>query len=66
MLGRMAQPKDKMRELRSKVVAPARRREIVQEIFRLEAPGGEAWSSIEEEIVRAHAEGVPPLLELTA
>jgi hypothetical protein len=33
------------------------RREIVQEIFRLEIPIEEDWSSIEEEIARAHADG---------
>jgi hypothetical protein len=58
----MTRPNSKRRELRSKMAAPARRREIVQEIFRLEIPGEEAWSSIEEEIVRAHAEGVLPSL----
>jgi hypothetical protein len=35
------------------------RREIVQEIFRLEIPIEEDWSSIEEEIARAHADGLP-------
>ncbi|HEY0512282.1 MAG TPA: hypothetical protein VGH73_10275 [Thermoanaerobaculia bacterium] len=38
---------------------PASRREIVQEIFRLEIPIEEDWSSIEEEIARAHADGLP-------
>jgi hypothetical protein len=33
---------------------PSSRREIVQEIFRLEIPIEEDWSSIEEEIARAH------------
>jgi hypothetical protein len=37
----------------------ARRREIVQEIFRLQAPIEEDWSTIEEEIARAHADGLP-------
>ncbi|MFY9820104.1 MAG: ribbon-helix-helix protein, CopG family [Thermoanaerobaculia bacterium] len=36
-----------------------RRREIVQEIFRLQAPIEEDWSTIEEEIARAHADGLP-------
>jgi hypothetical protein len=38
---------------------PSSRREIVQEIFRLEIPIEEDWSSIEEEIARAHADGLP-------
>jgi hypothetical protein len=38
---------------------PSSRREIVQEIFRLEIPIEEDWSSIEEEIARAHADGFP-------
>jgi hypothetical protein len=38
---------------------PTSRREIVQEIFRLEVPIEEDWSSIEEEISRAHADGLP-------
>jgi hypothetical protein len=38
---------------------PTSRREIVQEIFRLEAPIEEDWSAIEEEICRAHADGLP-------
>lgn len=38
---------------------PARRREIVQEILRLEIPIEEDWSSIEEEIERAHTDGLP-------
>jgi len=38
---------------------PVSRREIVQEIFRLEAPIEEDWSSIEEEIARAHDGGLP-------
>lgn len=37
---------------------PVSRREIVQEIFRLEAPIEEDWSSIEEEIARAHGDGL--------
>ena len=36
-----------------------RRREIVQEIFRLQAPIEEDWSTIEEEIARAHDVGLP-------
>ena len=36
-----------------------RRREIVQEIFRLQAPIEEDWSTIEEEIARAHDDGLP-------
>jgi hypothetical protein len=35
---------------------PTSRREIVQEIFRLEISIEEDWSSIEEEISRAHTE----------
>ena len=38
---------------------PISRREIVQEIFRLEIPIEEDWSSIEEEIASAHAHGLP-------
>jgi hypothetical protein len=38
---------------------PSSRREIVQEIFRLEIPIEEDWNSIEEEIARAHANGFP-------
>jgi hypothetical protein len=36
--------------------ANPRRREIVQEIFRLEAPIKDDWSALEEEIARAHAD----------
>jgi hypothetical protein len=50
---------DKIRELRGLKPSPARRREVVQEIFRLEAPIQEDWSSLEEEIARAHADGLP-------
>jgi hypothetical protein len=35
------------------------RREIVQEILRLEVPIEEDWDQIEEEISRAHADGLP-------
>jgi len=35
------------------------RREIVQEILRLEVPLEEDWDQIEEEIARAHTEGFP-------
>lgn len=35
------------------------RREIVQEILRLEVPIEEDWDQIEEEIARAHTEGFP-------
>jgi hypothetical protein len=35
------------------------RREIVQEILRLEVPIEEDWDQIEEEISRAHTEGFP-------
>ena len=37
----------------------ANRREIVQEILRLEVPIEEDWDQIEEEIARAHTEGLP-------
>jgi len=37
----------------------ARRREIVQEILRLEVPIEEDWDQIEEEIALAHTEGFP-------
>jgi hypothetical protein len=37
----------------------ASRREIVQEILRLEVPIEEDWDQIEEEISRAHADGLP-------
>jgi hypothetical protein len=50
---------DKIREVRSSMAVPARRREIVQEIFRLEAPLQEDWSALEEEIARAHADRLP-------
>lgn len=46
--------------VRERYLTPASsRREIVQEIFRLEIPIEEDWSSIEEEIARAHADGFP-------
>lgn len=35
------------------------RREIVQEFLRLEVPIEEDWDQIEEEIARAHTEGLP-------
>ena len=35
------------------------RREIVQEILRLEVPIEEDWDQIEEEISRAHADNFP-------
>jgi hypothetical protein len=35
------------------------RREIVREILRLEVPLEEDWEKIEEEIARAHADGLP-------
>ena len=38
---------------------PTGRQEIVKEIFRLEIPIEEDWSSIEEEIARAHVDGLP-------
>jgi hypothetical protein len=41
------------------LTGPSSRREIVQEIFRLEVPLEEDWESIEEEIARAHADGLP-------
>jgi hypothetical protein len=47
---------DKIRELRDVRPANPRRREIVQEIFRLEAPMKDDWSALEEEIARAHAD----------
>jgi hypothetical protein len=47
---------DKIRELRNVQPATPRRREIVQEILRLEAPMKDGWSSLEEEIARAHAD----------
>lgn len=50
---------DKIRELRELKPSLARRREAVQEILRLEAPIPEDWSSLEEEIARAHADGLP-------
>jgi len=41
--------------VRERYLTPPRsRREIVQEIFRLEIPVEEDWSSIEEEIARTH------------
>ena len=50
---------DKIRELRGLKPSLARRREVVKEILRLEAPIQEDWSSLEEEIARAHADGLP-------
>jgi hypothetical protein len=35
------------------------RHEVVQEILRLEVPIEEDWDQIEEEISRAHADGLP-------
>ena len=40
------------------LIHPPSRREIVQAIFRLEVPIEEDWESIEEEITRAHADGL--------
>ncbi len=52
-------------ESRDPAVAPTdlspspSRREIVQEILRLEVPIEEDWDQIEEEVSRAHADGLP-------
>lgn len=41
------------------LIPPTNRREIVRKIFQLEIPVEEDWSSIEEEIARAHVDGLP-------
>ncbi|MFL6261328.1 MAG: ribbon-helix-helix protein, CopG family [Thermoanaerobaculia bacterium] len=47
------------RAVREYLSHAASRREIVKEILRLEIPLEEDWSQIEEEIARAHADGLP-------